>query len=181
MTQVPGLKVTDNFLTEEEEAYFVEKIDECVWKDNRTKDRLVQVYGPYHDRHYKIIPGKFSAHPEWVTELAEKVKASTDDPQRHKLTDPKRCEVFVNEYKEDSSLQYHTDHVVTYDEHIYGVSLNCNSFMGFKKGYDLRKVPVKRRSLYDMAGDSRRIFKHGIDKGWIDGRRISVTFRTVRD
>lgn len=71
----PGLILKEDFLTEKEEAYLIRKIDECKWLDNRDKTRKVQIYGPYHDSKYKIIPGKFSEHPKWVKKLAKSMKS----------------------------------------------------------------------------------------------------------
>ena len=180
-TLPPGLTVIENFLTEKEEEELVKEIDKCDWKDNRQKDRKVQIYGPYHTSSYKIIPGKYTAHPEWVKKLAKKLFDALTDKNRFKLLDEKRCEVFVNEYNRSSKLHYHFDHPATYDENIYGVSMGADSFMGFKKGSAVHKASVGRRTLYVMAGESRFQYKHGIPLGWIQGdRRVSVTFRTVK-
>ena len=98
--------------------------------------------------------------------------------------DPETCEVYVNEYKDHAGLQYHYDHRSTYDECIYGISLGCDGYMGFQHGSTNKgkpyKVSVPRGSLYMMTGQARNKFKHGINRGWIDGRRVSVTFRTIR-
>ena len=177
-TDVPGLFLEKDFLTSEEEQSLLKNIDVSPWKPNRRGDRRVQIYGPYHDEHYNIIPGKYSAHPEWLQTLAKKVHATTDDPQRDKLLDPKQCEVYINEYNPVNDLQYHYDSNTTFDEHIYGISLNTDAHMGFKKKKK-NKILVPARSMYVMSGNSRTQYKHGIDKGWITGRRVSVTFRTV--
>jgi alkylated DNA repair dioxygenase AlkB len=179
-TDVPGLFLVSEFLSEKEEKKLIKKINKGDWQDNRAGDRKVQVYGPYHDRAYKIIPGKYSEHPKWLKKLAKKLWKSVDDSNRDKLLDEKTCEVFINEYKDFNGLHYHFDHLVTYDENIYGVSLNCDAFMGFKNGSKVHKVSVPARSLYIMSGKSRDTYKHGIKRGWIDGKRISITFRTIR-
>ena len=161
-TNVKGLYIINDFLDQEEETEIIKEMNKCKWIDNRQGDRKVQVYGPYHDRHYKIIPNKYSKHPEWVKKLAKKVHDSINDSNKHKLLDEKNCEVFVNQYKNFQGLQYHFDHLGTYDENIYGVSLNTNGFMGFKKNKELYKVPISARSMYIMGGDSRKEYKHGI-------------------
>ena len=176
-----GLILMSDFFTEEEEKALLKDIDNCEWKDNRQKTRKVQIYGPYHNSSYKIIPGKFSEHPEWARNLAKKVCDSVKNENRFKLLDPKRCEIFVNQYEKLDELHYHFDHPKTYDENIYGISLNADSYVGFTKNGDKHKVFIPKRSMYIMSGDSRYKCRHGIDKGWIDGRRLSITFRTVKN
>jgi hypothetical protein len=46
---VPGFVLIENFITEEEEVELLEEINKGRWVSNRTKDRRVQVFGPYHD------------------------------------------------------------------------------------------------------------------------------------
>ncbi len=179
ITDVPGLLLIKDFLIPEEEQLLLKNIDSSPWKPNRRGDRNVQIYGPYHDQQYNIIPGKYSAHPEWLQALAKKVHATTDDSQRDKLLDPKMCEVYINEYDSANDLQYHYDSNTTFDEHIYGISLNTDAHIGFKKKKKNNKVLVLARSMYVMSGSSRTQYKHGIDQGWITGRRVSITFRTV--
>lgn len=188
-TNVPGLFVVKDFLTQDEEEKLLEEINKCEWKPNRSGERRVQIYGPYHDQRYRIIPGKYSSHPDWVKKLAKKINnemtqsklsVSLSDGCEGKLLNEKTCEVYTNEYDKMDSLHYHFDHPVTYNNNIYGISLSSNASMGFKKGNKVVKVPVNRRSLYIMSGDSRTKYKHGIEKGWIEGKRVSVTFRTVR-
>jgi alkylated DNA repair protein alkB family protein 8 len=179
---VPGFVLIENFITEEEEVELLEEINKGRWVSNRTKDRRVQVFGPYHDTNYKIIPGKFSEHPEWAQKLAKRIQKLNIDSNSRKLTDPKRCEGYTNEYSDGVELYYHTDHRSTYDECIYGVSLNCDGYLGFKpvSGFAFaKKIKIPRRSLYIMAGESRYNYKHGISPGWVEDTRVSVTFRTI--
>ncbi len=107
---VPGFVLIENFITEEEEVELLEEINKGHWVSNRTKDRRVQVFGPYHDTNYKIIPGKFSEHPEWAQKLAKRIQKLNIDSNSRKLTDPKRCEGYTNEYSDGVELYYHTDH-----------------------------------------------------------------------
>jgi alkylated DNA repair dioxygenase AlkB len=184
MTEVPGLFVLENFLTEEEEAKLLKKINKCEWKDNRTKDRHVQIYGPWHDNSYKIIPGKFSEHPKWSRKYAKRIRKVAIDDNSDKLLDPEKCEIYTNKYNKPVDLQYHFDNRSTYDDCIYGISLNSDGFLGFREPNNkdnVRKIKLKRRSLYIMSGNARHKFQHGIEKEWITGERISITYRTIRD
>jgi hypothetical protein len=55
---------------------------------------------PYVHYYYKIIPGKFSEHPEWAQKLAKRIQKLNIDSNSRKLTDPKRCEGYTNEYSD---------------------------------------------------------------------------------
>jgi alkylated DNA repair dioxygenase AlkB len=177
---VPGLLLFENFITETEETQLLKYIDESEWKDNRQGTRKVQIYGPWHNSSYRIIPGKVSDHPQFLKDLANKLYDFVNDINKSKLVNQNVCEVYINEYLDKDSLQYHFDHPGTYDENIYGISLCNDAFMGFKNSSNLNKVLVPKRSLYVMSGESRYKYMHGIDKGWITGRRVSITFRTVK-
>ena len=180
--EVPGLVLIENFISEEDEAELLEAINAGHWVSNRTKDRRVQIFGHYHDIKYKIIPGKYSEHPEWAQKLTKKIQKLNIDSSKYKLIDPKRCECYINEYTDGAGLQYHTDYRSTYDECIYGISLNCDGYLGFKpvSGDITKKIKIPHRSLYIMAGESRYNYKHGINPGWTYDTRVSVTFRTIR-
>lgn len=183
--------VIENFLTEEQEKRLVEKIDDEEWVPNRTGSRRVQIFGPYHDKQYKIIPGKYSKHPEHVKELAGPTlkklqelvaegKLQSDLIFPEKWKDDQKLEVYINEFLPKSGLRYHFDHRHTYDELICGVSLNSDSIMSFQKGDKIAEVPIPQRSLYLMFGTWRKDWKHGIQPVHITGRRVSVTFRTIK-
>jgi len=179
--EVPGFVLIKNFISEKEEAELLEAINDGHWVSNRTKDRRVQVFGPYHNDQYKIIPDKFSEHPVWAQKLAKRVQALNVDSNAFKLTDPKLCEGYTNEYSDGVGIYYHTDHRSTYDECIYGISFNCDGYLGFKQGSEIaKKVKIPRCSLYIMAGESRYNYKHGISPGWVTDTRVSVTFRTIK-
>jgi len=99
-TDIPDLYLSTNFITFNEESILIKQIDQEKWKPNRKGDRKVQIYGPYHDSKYTIIPGKFSEHSIWLQELAKKIWFFTTDPHGEKLMDPKKCEVYINEYND---------------------------------------------------------------------------------
>merc|ERR1711959_19020 len=102
-----------------------------------------------------------------------------------KLGTSKVTELFVNEYNSNSSLQFHTDHNVTYEEMIIGVSLSTDSLLRFqecKHEANEHVVRLPQRSIYFKTGLSRTHYKHGMREGDILGpRRVSLTFRVVRE
>ena len=177
--KVPGLFLIPDFLSTDEEEWLIEEIDAGKWQATRNGDRRVQVYGPYHDRNYKIIPGKYSNHPEYIGDLVELMFQRLDDiPLSDKLRDQQLTEVYINEYKEGQTLRQHFDQRSTYDECIIGVSCGSDAVMCFSSGKDRREILVPRRSLYAMTGQARFKYQHGIQQP-IPDRRVSLTFRTV--
>jgi alkylated DNA repair dioxygenase AlkB len=147
---------------------------------------LVQIFGPYHDKNYRIIKGKFSPYPEWYLGLAEKIqkeipkyKNNTWINDAMKYTDPQKTEIYVNKYESHNGLRPHFDNRTTYDEVICGVSLQCDCKITFIKGSSKIPVNIPKGSLYLMTGDSRKKYKHSITPGDIDGTRISITIRST--
>merc|ERR1711862_9314 len=99
-----------------------------------------------------------------------------------KLGIAKLTELFVNEYDPGSSLQFHTDHILTFEDMIVGVSLGSESRFRFQGNGQEHVVLLPCRSVYFMTGRSRRDFQHGMLEGDCQGsRRVSLTFRVVRE
>ena len=190
MVSVPGLYLFD-FLTEEQEKDIASMIDSETWKSNRTKSRKIQIYGPYHDFRWKIIPGRYTPHPKYSLKVANLIREHfksrpvlsevVDLNTLNKICNEKKCEIFVNEYLPRNGLKAHHDHRTTYDETIFGVSLLSDTYITFiGKGKRIR-VKIPRRSLYVMTGESRYTYKHSIRKSDIESRRLSMTYRTIAD
>lgn len=186
---VPGLFLNTNVLTEEEELYLFNLIEKETWKDNRNKTRKIQICGPYHDRKWKVIPGKITPHPKYssvLLDIIDKFRKKDEtcsiltNTIMSKFKDGTKCELFVNSYLTGDGLRQPHDHRSTYDEIIIGVSILSNSKMTFSRGKKKIKVDLPRRSLYIMSGESRFLYKHGIQPGDITKRRVSLTFRTVK-
>ncbi len=185
---VPGLFLYKNVLSVEQEYSLLEKINDHQWKDNRTKSRKIQIFGPYHDYKWKIIPNKYTQHPEYSHCLLNIIKSFfhgksptfLKNSTLKKMFDGKKCELFVNLYLSDNSLRAHHDHRTTYDEIIIGVSLLSKCHITFVGKNKKIKVEIPRRSLYVMSGESRFVYKHSIQKGDIKEKRISLTYRTIK-
>lgn len=183
--------VVKDFLTPKEESELLEKIDLETWFPNRTGSRRVQIYGPYHNKQYKIIPGKYSKHPphvKWLAEvtlkklqeLVENGKIDSKLVFPTKWVNDQELEVYINEFLPKSGLRYHFDHRHTYNELICGISLNSDSIISFKKGSEIEEISIPQRSLYLMFGTWRKDWKHGLQPKHVTDKRVSVTFRTVR-
>ena len=176
---VPGLILVPDFLSKKDEQWLADEIDAQEWIMNRARTRRIQVYGPYHNAQYKIIPGKYSKHPEFIAELVELLFQRIDNQQlSDKLRDEQLTEVYINEYTAGQTLQQHFDHRSTYEENIIGISCLSDVQLAFSCGSKVYEQNVPRRSLYIMSGDSRFKYKHGI-RTPAAARRLSVTFRTI--
>ncbi len=190
MTEVPGLFLFRDIISEKDENTIFKIIEDCVWYDNRHKTRKIQICGPYHDRKWKIIPGKNTPHPKYSTILLNlidsnrkknnELKNIINNLEMDKFKNGYKCELFVNNYLPGSGLRQHHDHRTTYDEIIIGVSILSDSKMTFSRGKRKIKVNIPRRSMYILTGESRFLYKHGFQLGDITQRRISLTFRTVK-
>jgi len=194
MSQVDGLFVFHNFLTPSEETELVGIIDDAtqsVWLSNRSKTRRVQMFGPKHNSDYKISRhAEITPLPKYVAQLAPKIarllqtemknnKACTQVTAQQ-LANSEQTELFVNEYKINDELQFHTDHRSTYLEPIVGISLLSECVLSFRKGRRIERAVIPRNSVYIMTGASRYDWQHGIERGNVKGeRRVSLTFRLV--
>ena len=181
--------VIADFLSEAEEENLIKLIDSQVWVSNRDNSRRVQISGPYHDSKYRIIPGKFSRHPDFILGLSQNIRdiilplindPAVSSPDAWGTHD--HMEVYINEFLPGASLAPHYDHRTTYEDLIIGISLSSDSKLTFTHGTNNKKekVDIPRRSLYAMYGISRNLWKHGLEKEDIKARRVSITFRTIR-
>jgi alkylated DNA repair dioxygenase AlkB len=176
---VRGLIIIENFLNEAEEEWLVEEIESQNWIKNRNGTRDIQIYGPYHNSRYKIIPGKYSKHPDFIKDLIVLLKDRLDIELSPKLGDEQLTEVYINKYERGQKLRQHFDHRSTFEEQIFGISCLSDVVMNFTEGYINKQVTIPNRSLYIMTDDSRFFYKHGI-RNPVTETRISVTLRTVR-
>jgi alkylated DNA repair dioxygenase AlkB len=191
-TAVPGLFLVLDFMSEKQEAALISAIDTEVWIWNRAQTRRVQMYGVKHDEQYRVhAKASVTPLPQYADDLIADIQDIVSEyfPRHadyiHKLGAPKVTEVFVNEYDATSSLQFHTDHTITFEEIIVGISLGAESLFRFQR-CDVKDqeqvVSLPRRSIYFMTGPSRTDYKHGMREGDCQGlRRVSLTFRVVRE
>ena len=181
---IEGLILVKNWLTKEEEKALADNIDTQPWKGNRDNSRNIQIYGPWHDKQYKVKKGaKVTPYPEFIKPLMNKIKQLHNDhflefPLPAKFGEDAHTELFVNEYKPEDTLHFHTDHPRTYGPVIYGVSLLTDCDFSFQLKARTFDTILPRRSIYLMTGNSRYKYKHGIPKPCAE-RRVSLTFRSV--
>ncbi len=173
MSEIPGLTIVEDYLSEEEEKDLLEFIYDQKWMS--ALSRRVQHYGyeysyrpPYELKEAPPIPDAFQKY--------------ADD------LDKSFNQVIVNEYTPGQGIGKHTDHKRLFGERIVSISLGSATTMIFARDGEKEEYYVYPRTLIIMEGSARWKYTHEIparksDK--VDGKttqrgtRVSLTFRTV--
>lgn len=184
VSTVPGLKYLGGFLTLDEQAHCVERVDAAADKWLNDLSRRVQHYGWRYD--YKaraITPDMYiGALPDWLDDLAQKLYDETG------LFHRKPEQVIVNEYLPGQGIAMHIDHR-GFGPTVCTISLLDDWEMDFSPNWkDKRPALLQRGSCVLLTESSRSEWQHGIAprKSEVSGntrrhrgRRLSLTFRTV--
>ena len=156
--EVSGLCIFDNFLTVEEQA-------NCVWRVDAANDqwrhdlsRRVQHYGWWYDyKAHAITPDmNIGALPECLAKLAHKLNQETG------LFERVPEQVIVNEYLPGQGIAMHTDHA-GFGPIVCTISLLNDWEMDFSRD-GKHKLPalLKRGSCVLLTGNARFRWSHGI-------------------
>ena len=183
---VPDLHFLPGFLTPEQEADCVKRIDAAEGEWRNDLRRRVQHYGWRYD--YKaraITPDMHIGRlPDWLADIAKRLYDETG------LFDRVPEQVIVNEYEPGQGIATHIDHP-GFGPTICTVSLLDDWEMDFSENWkDKMPALLHRRSCVLLTGDSRSVWQHGIAPrkreysltGKLErqrSRRLSLTFRTV--
>ena len=180
---IQGLQYIEDYITEVQHDWLLERIDEQRWLDDLK--RRVQHYGFKYD--YKARKVNLDMHigelPKWLKVLSEKL-------QKEGYTPEVADQVIVNEYLPGQGISSHIDCEPCFKDTIVSLSLGSGCVMDFTNKSDKKKIPVwlAPRSLVVLSGEARDTWLHGIparkSDEW-DGqrhdreRRVSLTFRKV--
>jgi alkylated DNA repair dioxygenase AlkB len=175
--EIPGLRYLADYISNETEHQLVAAIDAETW--NTAWQRRRQLYGADYGR----SEGAPRAIPEWGLQLAERMFANNITPRRFD-------QMLVNEYLPGQGISMHRDYQ-TFDDTVVSLSLLSTCIMDFRRTKDGRResILLEPRSLLVLSGESRQEWQHGIATRKNDtwhgqklprGRRLSVTFRTVK-
>ena len=183
---VPGMYYLSSFLTPEEEAEFIRRIDDN--KDAWLTDlsRRVQHYGWRYDYSERTITSdmRIGPLPDWLQKVAQRLYETGffDRPPE---------QVIVNEYEPGQGIAMHTDHS-GFGPAVAMVSLGDEWQMDFSQsdteGSETRsRKMLARGSALILTEEARKKWRHGIAKRKTEGpgrernrkRRLSLTFRTV--
>lgn len=183
-SKVPDREYRPAFLTPEEEAECIRRIDENEGAWLTDLSRRVQHYGWRYDYSERTITSdmRIGPLPDWLQVLAQRLYDETG------LFDRVPEQVIVNEYEPGQGIAMHTDHP-GFGPAVAMVSLGDAWEMDFArsgKGAEARSSMVlDRGSALILTGEARKRWRHGIakrksDHGRPRRRRLSLTFRTVK-
>jgi alkylated DNA repair dioxygenase AlkB len=112
--------------------------------------------------------------PGWLLPLIEKVEA-------HSGSATQIAQVLCTEYDVGVGIGWHRDK--PHFDRIFGLSLASPCKFRFRRAagekWQRHTLEAAPRSLYMMAGESRRVWEHSIPA--VEARRYSITFRTMAD
>ncbi|MFT3765716.1 MAG: alpha-ketoglutarate-dependent dioxygenase AlkB [Minicystis sp.] len=181
---IPGLQVIEAWIDEEAERSLLEAVDASPWRADLA--RRVQHYGYRYD--YKARSVDASMHlgplPPWAEALCARI-------HREGLTDRQADQVIVNEYQPGQGIARHIDCIPCFGPTVLSLTLGSGCVMDLHGPGDGPRVPLtlRPRSLLVLAGEARSRWGHSIAGRKSDvvdgarvprGRRVSLTFRTVR-
>ena len=181
---VPGLHFVEEFLTPEEQAYCVQRIDVAKGEWRNDLSRRVQHYGWRYDYKARAITPDMhlGSLPNWLANVAQKLYDETG------LFDRVPEQVIVNEYLPGQGIATHIDHK-GFGPTVCMVSLLDDWEMDFSKNWKNKNPALlKQGSVVLLDGPARDIWQHGIaprrSEPTTNGRRdrkrrLSMTFRTV--
>ena len=180
---VPGARYIPSFLSPDEQAEFIRRIDEnqSAWLTDLS--RRVQHYGWRYDYQARAITSdmRIGPLPDWLQALAQRLYETG-------LFDRPPEQVIVNEYEPGQGIAMHTDHP-GFGSAVAMVSLGDDWVMDFSRPGDppqAKSQALERGSALILTDDARKKWRHGIAKrkkersGHQRKRRLSLTFRTVR-
>ena len=183
---VPGLKIWEEFLKPDEQDKCVKMVDMAkdMWREDLK--RRVQHYGWLYDYKAKAITSdmQVGSLPEWLAVLAKRLYDETG------LFERVPEQVIVNEYEPGQGIATHIDHP-GFGKTVCMVSLLDEWEMDFSENWkDKSPALLPKGSCTFLTEGARHVWQHGIAprkseltaNGRRDRkRRLSLTFRTVRD
>lgn len=175
---VPGLAQAPGFLTAEEEAELIAKIDAAAPTPFRfqgwTGKRLTRSYGWSYD----FETGVFSLAepiPDWL----QIVKARAE--QFAGLESGEIVQALIIRYDPGASIGWHKDRPVF--DHVIGISLGAAATLRLRRRrgsqFERASAPLAPSSVYHLSGEVRHGWEHSITA--LDETRWSITFRSFSD
>lgn len=178
--EVPGFLLRENYLAEEEESHFLDRVAEGPWESDWK--RRIQQFGLGYARKHGGQPEWVRDFPDWLRELGTRVAEDAGFDR-----EPENC--VINEYVPPQGIAPHSDYPA-FGPRIACVSLGSGVVLDLIHSDKSLRVPVHvpARSLWVLSGEARTQWQHGIAprlSDVIDGmrrprqRRVSITFRTA--
>ncbi len=184
VSDIQGLKFIKGFLTPEQQANCVRRVDAAVDEWRNDLSRRVQHYGWRYDYKARAITPDMhiGTLPDWLSKLARKLYDETG------LFDRVPEQVIVNEYLPGQGIAMHIDHP-GFGPTVCTISLLDDWEMDFSEHWkDKAPALLQRGSCVLLTGAARSVWQHGIAPRKTESlengrrnrkRRLSLTFRTV--
>lgn len=161
-----------DFITEAEEDYLLDHIEEEKWSSSIS--RRVQQYGyeyDYRTRKVKKLKSDLGQDTWWLEDVMNRMSYEFGfSPDQ----------AIINEYRPGQKLAPHVD-AQCFGPVVASLSLLDDWLMVFERRMEASRVMLPRRSLVVLTGDARYGWTHAIQPQPERSRRISVTFRTVNE
>lgn len=186
----PGLEIIEDFITKEEEKYFVNQFNFNDTDENlgQMKHRQVRHFGYEFNYNINNIDKNNPLEdgiPVKCQELFKRLEGTA-------FSQFKPDQLTVNHYKPGQGIPSHIDTHSAFEDPIMSLSLLSDVIMEFRKDKKTLCVNLPRCSLAIMSGESRYAWLHGITPRKIDisnkhnglsavirNTRISLTFRKI--
>lgn len=188
-TNIPGLYIYENIIDEKLQYELIKEMDSNLW--NNQLSRAVQHFGYIYPYDQKVTSANHlmptTPIPELYLSLITMLKNNGI-----LATDYNPDQLIINEYQAGQGIAAHTDNIV-FDDTIVSISLLSVYNMDFISCDDstiVKTFPLTVGSVLIMQGEARYKYKHEIKKRKTDiingkkitrGRRISLTFRKIKD
>ncbi len=154
---IDGVRVATDFLSSEEEAQSMERIDALRFTTHKEGQSRIGFLHPF---------------PEWIQEVHERLLSEN-------VLQTLSHQMVIIRYEIGSFIQPHIDCPLRFGEQIAGVSLGSESAMHLTCDDRESTIALPRRSVYALSGEARWNAKHATTPS--AGRRYSMTFRQPSD
>jgi alkylated DNA repair dioxygenase AlkB len=173
---LPGLRYSDGFLTEHEEARMIERIDAQPLSPFRFQGWLGKRLTTSFGWSYDFSSGRFDRAapiPDWLDTIKARAAIFAG------LENDALVQALLIRYDPGAGIGWHRDRPVF--EHVVGISLGSPAVLRFRrrreKGFDRTAAPVAPRSIYHLSGEARHDWEHSIAEMTVP--RWSITFRSL--
>lgn len=174
---LPGLDITGELVTPEEERILIAAIDAADLSPFRfqgwTGKRLTASFGWTYD----FDTGRLSKGrplPDWLLPFRDRAARFAG------LEAEELVQALLIRYGPGAGIGWHRDRPSF--EHVVGISLGAPAVMRFRRRQGARferaSLPLEPRGAYHLGGEARHDWEHSIAE--MDRPRWSVTFRSLR-
>jgi len=172
---LPGLSCRDDFVTREEEATLIARIDRQPLAPFRFQGwlgkRLTTSFGWHYDFDNHHV-GETTPLPDWLLPIKRRAAAFAG------LADTGLVQALLIRYDPGAGIGWHRDRPVF--EHVVGISLGVPATMRFRRrkgtGFERAFAELPPRSIYHLSGEARHNWEHSIAE--MERTRWSITFRS---